>query len=745
MGAISQNQMTYLQNLASQGGGNGEWAKSQLAGAYVAPSTPVPPPSTPAPSSSSSGSTYKPNVGIPAATPSPSSSSGSTGYSSPSYSYTSPAPSYSTPSTPSYTAPATQAPASSYSGTAQQIGSTSNAIGSKDGLTDYQAMYDKLRAQTGQNQVNTWQDKSGNVYNTTNMTAQQIYALSLAKDGNPNAAAILSGMGLDMNGNPKSSGGGSSVPAPSGSSAPTGAAANNGGGQYQITVPSGGGGGGGSTGGGGAATSVPAPQRYNVDAPATDRLAYFKSNVGSAQAEILAVKDMYMKEMAAGASAERLSQISAWADEVRKVANINPQDVMYGNGPVTMGQGLGGGAGTGTGTSVGGGVGGGMGGMGGAPLNQFPVRNMSDISKYVDGQIAKKLSDAAAAKSQAEREALANADKTRGSIGSTLTNAVNRLTSAAGLAQQGIQTGYERDRELTADNRTLEDFRAQNVLNPFSGKSDYAYGLMARERAITDRQASEDLQGRIGGINTDLNNNLSQAQLDAQNKLNGIDSDLSVLQQKLTENYNQLQNTSGAERERLLMEISNNERDYQIALRGQDREDILANATLARDKFNQDLQTFNANRGVYESDRTYDLEGKKYDNEFDYNNKQFDLDKWYKEQSIGVAQQNANNAGKGSSGDSAAMMNAQLAREQWEYKLSHPEAAKSQLDMHINNLAKVWMQKQEDGNYAVTNEKGLRDAIMDLHLPTQDTMQALATFGLSLYAPKLQSGAVEMN
>lgn len=112
-------------------------------------------------------------------------------------SYTSPAPNYTTPSTPSYSAPAT-----SYTGSANIIG---NVSGSTDLGKSYQEILNVNRTGDQQyKQLNTWADNKGNVYDTTNMSAQQAYALMLAKSGNSNATAILKGMGLDMNGNPTS-------------------------------------------------------------------------------------------------------------------------------------------------------------------------------------------------------------------------------------------------------------------------------------------------------------------------------------------------------------------------------------------------------------------------------------------------------------------------------------------------------------------------------------------------------------
>lgn len=110
--------------------------------------------------------------------------------------YSSPAPSYAS-SAPNYSMPA-----SSYSGPASVIG---NVSGSQDIGKSYQDIFNSTRNESNMyKQLNTWGDNKGNVYDTTQMTPQQIYALSLSKNNNPNASAVLQGMGLDMNGNPTS-------------------------------------------------------------------------------------------------------------------------------------------------------------------------------------------------------------------------------------------------------------------------------------------------------------------------------------------------------------------------------------------------------------------------------------------------------------------------------------------------------------------------------------------------------------
>lgn len=100
--------------------------------------------------------------------------------------------------TPTYSAP------TSYSGQQSSLGNITGVAPNKTNDA-YTGFADSSRASGtagSGGQVNMYTAPGGNVYNTSNMTPQQINAMMLNKENNPNAAAILSGMGLDINGNP---------------------------------------------------------------------------------------------------------------------------------------------------------------------------------------------------------------------------------------------------------------------------------------------------------------------------------------------------------------------------------------------------------------------------------------------------------------------------------------------------------------------------------------------------------------
>jgi hypothetical protein len=196
------------------------------------------------------------------------------------------------------------------------------------------------------------------------------------------------------------------------------------------------------------------------------------------------------------------------------------------------------------------------------PQPAIPVRDLAAIEAYVDQQIAAEL--------QRQRSA---ADQ-----------AIAAAQMTAQQQLQGLQTSYDRTRQDIGENRAVEDVSNARRLSPFSGRSDYALGMIEQERARTDREMQEDFMTRQANVNQSL------AQL--ENEINA--------------KYKALQDTVGAERQRLIQEILEDERAYELALRGENRADVLANSQLTNAEFQRALQAYMANRQAFESDRAFD-------------------------------------------------------------------------------------------------------------------------------------------
>lgn len=194
----------------------------------------------------------------------------------------------------------------------------------------------------------------------------------------------------------------------------------------------------------------------------------------------------------------------------------------------------------------------------------LPVRDTEALRKYVDGQYNRQLSDLRLYADQQTRAGQTVADQQ--------------------LAAN--QTQYDRAQQTLGENRALEDTSNARNLSPFSGRSDYALGMVNQERGRTDREAQQDLSSRQANINADLAN----------------------LRNSIEEKYAAMQNAAPAEKEALYQQILNDERMYDLAVNGQQIEGMMANSQLNNTAFNQALSTFNTNRGVFESDRQFGLQ-----------------------------------------------------------------------------------------------------------------------------------------
>ena len=74
----------------------------------------------------------------------------------------------------------------------------------------------------------------------------------------------------------------------------------------------------------------------------------------------------------------------------------------------------------------------------------------------------------------------------------------------AGQQITGITNAFNRSNEILKGNRVLEDVSLNNTLNPFSGRTSYAKGLVGRERTLADESAQGNFNTAIQGIQQGL-------------------------------------------------------------------------------------------------------------------------------------------------------------------------------------------------------------------------------------------------
>ena len=278
-----------------------------------------------------------------------------------------------------------------------------------------------------------------------------------------------------------------------------------------------------------------------------------------------------------------------------------------------------------------------------------PVMDRDAIEKYAQQQIQARLDAMKLAYEQAKKQAETDAsqqskrlaDQLAGAIAdlernkaaaeaeirTAMEQAINSSRTSAEQAISGITTSYERARQNIGENRAVEDVTNARRLSPFSGRSDYALGMIEQERARTDREMLEDYNSRIGNINQDLANYIAAINQDAaarignlnqqladrmgaltrenQTRLQEIQENLANFRRQIDEKWTLAQTLAPAERDALIREIMQDERNYELMLRGEFRSDVLANSQLNNDAFMRALEAYNANRRSYENDRDY--------------------------------------------------------------------------------------------------------------------------------------------
>jgi hypothetical protein len=476
MGVISRSDYERLSKQVQMGGSAAQTALKQLEGntveqsyfnpsvpsgpVSVATAVPSPRPANSTPSVSSDGpvaplKTTSPTPGSGIVTPSKPTTQSMTG--GPTSAYTASSPNYTSQSPVSYTAPAT-----SYSGAASVIG---NVTPGADVNKSYQSIYDSVRAaDPSRNEINTWADNSGNVYDTTQMTPQQIFALSLSKNGNQNAGKVLTGMGLDMNGNP------TSYPAPPQVQNPT-------------SLPSG--------------TASPSYVKSpTVDAMSIEQqLAYYKQHPDDARQEIQRAKDVYGQRSGSGDTVGA-NAAHTWADQLRAAASVPFNDLVYGNAPSSggMGQSAGGSNGGGGASSTGGvagtvvgGVTGAGGGNGGINRTLQPAYSGPPVD--IDGitsRITANVNDEIAKQIQAFNQ------------GNAQTVQANQLavTQNNNYLDEQLKKLQEQQVMDNQDAQTLQNRRG----GFYSGGLDYQLGNIGRGYA----QSQGNLQRDVSARNQDI-------------------------------------------------------------------------------------------------------------------------------------------------------------------------------------------------------------------------------------------------
>jgi hypothetical protein len=121
-------------------------------------------------------------------------------------------------------------------------------------------------------------------------------------------------------------------------------------------------------------------------------------------------------------------------------------------------------------------------------------------------------------------------------------------TTVANQQKAGYQQSYDRMNQQTEDTRNLENFKNSQLLSPFNGFSDYAEGQIARTRGQQDLQNQQDLQTKLGNVDSQLADYANASEADKQKMVNDMAQQLSdyKLKEQAQQNQNDLtKNTIG--------------------------------------------------------------------------------------------------------------------------------------------------------------------------------------------------------
>lgn len=74
----------------------------------------------------------------------------------------------------------------------------------------------------------------------------------------------------------------------------------------------------------------------------------------------------------------------------------------------------------------------------------------------------------------------------------------------ANQQKQGLTSAFQRSNAILGENRTLEDAELARTLNPFSGRTSYAKGMVGRQRTLADESAQGNFNAAIQGVEQGL-------------------------------------------------------------------------------------------------------------------------------------------------------------------------------------------------------------------------------------------------
>lgn len=316
--------------------------------------------------------------------------------------------------------------------------------------------------------------------------------------------------------------------------------------------------------------------------------------------------------------------------------------------------------------------------------------------------------------------------------------------------KSGLATTFSRLRTGIGEDRALENTQNARILSPFSGRSDYAQGMIARERAKTDRQQQEDFATRSANIDQLLagyENASEEERKRIVDELVRQDRDFGLSQGQLTGTYNGSRTLAGqqldwskdpsnpANQGQVLqnqgIELTNQLNKLKI---GNYPEETRQAAALLQQqidsgKINNETAQWKLQE-LQNPDSTTNQAAK-----LELQLKQMEVEYMPQEQRLRLQQLQKQIAEIGKapyrSQDEVAMDKLKLQTAQEQLKQLQSGSKQTDLNSFVSQLTGLYVSKDPDtGQQFVSNTKALRDAIIAKGLSDDQTDQLLLMFGL---------------
>ena len=415
-----------------------------------------------------------------------------------------------------------------------------------------------------------------------------------------------------------------------------------------------------------------------------DKLKSYGTDKSAAQKEIERAKSVYTKEKKSGATKDRLSAVTHWADQVRSASGIGNDDAVYGNNIDTY-----------TGVAK--------------QPNAQP-----NAQQYIDQLNDAQKKSALAGLDKSRNQALSNLQEEKAGIKPRYYDARNQ--TAAGNQQQarnfaefmaargGARSGANAQAEISQQG-TL-----QSNLGTLNRQENTAFDNIGRRTTDVNNAYETDVQSANSAIEAQR----MQALISQMN----TDKGFGLQEAGLTGQYNGQQTLGGQQ-----LDLQRSGQEFNQGMAGKQFD-----LQRSREKFNQGMET---DKFGYQQQRD-GVEDQKWEDTYYRQGQEFAQRMGYDWASLDQRQ-------KESIADEAWREKSFDADQMWKFRdddLNSQGTQSTNLKPYTDQLNELYLQPKVDkfgsklGGSEISDPKGLRGAVLGLNLNDEETGQLLSLYGL---------------